>query len=192
MAVKINIKELSERVFGLDQIGRFRRPIIPEAEVEEFEAVGLLGLPVKSIITFGAVSFDDVDYDAITLLAPILIANQVNIITKTPLIGKKFTVKEQLSTDDYQISLAGFIYGRDENGLPSKNYPYDDLTTIREYFQTPVAKPVENKFLNALGVYQIVCEEFNVFMSPGNTGQFGLELRLISDEPIELQEELSE
>jgi hypothetical protein len=192
MAVRINIKELTERVFGLDQIGRFRRPIIGDIEIEEFEAIGLLGQPVQSIITFGAVSFNGQDFEPITFLAPIITCNQVHQVSRTALIGRRSSVKEHISIDDYQISIAGVIYGVDENGNPSKNLPIDDMTAVREYFQTPIAKPVDNKFLNALGIYEVVLEEFSPFIIPGNQGQLGIELRLISDEPIELQEELSE
>jgi hypothetical protein len=133
-----------------------------------------------------------VSYAPVTFLSPIITATQSHNVAKTQLIGRRFTVKEHISISDYNVSVGAVIYGINENGLPAKNIPYDELTRIREYFATPIAKPVNNKFLNALGIYELVIEEFSPFAIPNTNGQIGIELRLVSDEPIELQEELSQ
>ena len=51
-------------------------------------------------------------------------------IVETPLTGCRGTVKELISTDDYEISLTGVIESADR-----RNYPEEEVRTMKELFE---------------------------------------------------------
>jgi len=67
-------------------------------------------------------------------------------IVKTPLVERRGSVKEQYSVEDYQISIKGFLIGRDDNGLPL--FPETEITTIKNLFELNEAVRLDNALSN--------------------------------------------
>jgi hypothetical protein len=200
MNFTISIADLTRKAFGFDYLRPYRisgttlgtaevaykAGLLPdsyEKDINGAPIVGLLGRPVQMSIEFGDVEYQGRKYNGIKLLDPIMDITQETIITRTSIPGSvnKGTYKEYITNGDYSVSLQGLLVSNTDEK------PIQEIIAFNEYFNLPIALPVANSYLNALGIYYLVkvnkgFPNVNVI---SNCQPFRLDL--ISDEPIEVE-----
>lgn len=146
-----------------------------------------LGTPVVIDLLFRTVTYTDfnknrqVTADEVRLQTVLCVVSRPSIIVKTQIQGKNGTVKEYISKDDFAITINGIIAG--ENG----QYPEAEALALQRICEAPVSIPVVSRFLNGLGVYNIVIEDYSMPQTAGGISKQEFTINAISDEPLELQ-----
>lgn len=162
-------------------------PSIGEVEQTLPVAVSQLGTLLFDNITFPAGKYinDDgveVEYNEVRLDAVQFRVNQAKNIVKTAIAGRKWTVKEYISEEDYIISLDAKISER------YNVYPNDQINDIVALKNVPDNLPVISKVLNNnFNIYEVVIEDIG--FSPGSgTQQVEFSMTLSSDQDFDLKE----
>lgn len=106
---------------------------------------------------------------------------QAKRIVKTEIQGRNGTVKEYIGLDDFQVTVSGIIVN--DNGA----YPFDQVAALKRTLDAPVPIPVVNPQLNALNIFSLVAEGYDIPQEAGKYSQQPFTINFISDEPIELQ-----
>lgn len=146
-----------------------------------------LGTPVVIDLTFQSVTYTDfiqnrqVTTDEVRLETVLCTVNRPTIIVKTQIQGRNGTVKEYISKDDYQLTINGIIAG--QNG----QYPEAEALAVQRMAEAPVAIPVVSRFLNGMGIYNIVVTDYSMPQNAGGISRQDFTINAISDEPLELQ-----
>jgi hypothetical protein len=146
-----------------------------------------LGTPVIIDLSFKSVSYTDflsnkiIQTDDITLQTVLCTISRPTSIVKTQIQGKAGSVKEYISKDDYAITINGIIPG--QNG----QYPQSEVISLHEMLEAPVAIPVVSRFLNAIGIFNIVVEDYAMPQTAGGISKQEFTINAVSDEPLELQ-----
>lgn len=146
-----------------------------------------LGTPVVIDLTFNSVTYTDfvqnrqVTTEQVRLQTVLCTVTRPSIIVKTQIQGRNGTVKEYISKDDYSVTINGIIAG--ENG----QYPESAALALQRMCEAPVAIPVVSRFLNGLGIYNIVVEDYSMPQTAGGISKQEFTINSISDEPLELQ-----
>lgn len=146
-----------------------------------------LGTPVVIDLTFNSVTYTDfiqnrqVTTEQVRLQTVLCTVTRPSIVVKTQIQGRNGTVKEYISKDDYAITINGIIAG--ENG----QYPENQALALQRMCEAPVAIPVVSRFLNGLGIYNIVVEDYSMPQVAGGISKQEFTINSISDEPLELQ-----
>lgn len=146
-----------------------------------------LGTPVVIDLTFNSVTYTDfiqnrqVTTEQVRLQTVLCTVTRPSIIVKTQIQGRNGTVKEYISKDDYAVTINGIIAG--ENG----QYPESAALAVQRMCEAPVAIPVVSRFLNGLGIYNIVVEDYSMPQTAGGISKQEFTINSISDEPLELQ-----
>ncbi|MFK5855374.1 MAG: DUF6046 domain-containing protein [Bacteroidota bacterium] len=102
-------------------------------------------------------------------------------IVKTVVTGLVGTVKEEVSTNDYQITIKGIIVNEE-----SDDYPEADVAKLREICQTPGMHDVVNKLFRIFLIDNIVIESYNIYGIAGEQSQQAYQINAWSDRPVEL------
>lgn len=105
--------------------------------------------------------------------------NMSRNIVKTVVQGRDSSIKEFINNGDYTINVSGILYDR-------INYPLDKVVELDSMLKQKVALEIVHEVLNAIGVYQIVVDSFDMPKTP----QFNVQTYSItatSDTPIPLQ-----
>lgn len=136
----------------------------------------LLGGSYQDTITGETVTFPELVFDAViaTVNFP------VNIV-KQAIQGRPGTVKEYISEDDAVILIQGVITGA--NGV----YPYDEVQRLNQWRKAPVTKGVVSKFLQNLGITDLVVEDCSIPQVAGGYSYQQFTINCISDRPVELK-----
>lgn len=146
-----------------------------------------LGTPVVVDVTFKSVSYTDflakkvITTDEIRLQTVLCTVSRPTSIVKTQIQGNPGTVKEYISKDDYAITINGIITG--SNG----QYPMSDVISLQGMMEAPVAIPIVSRFLNALGIYNIVIEDYSMPQTAGGISKQEFTINAVSDDPLQLQ-----
>ena len=146
-----------------------------------------LGTPVVIDLTFEQATYTDyntnkkITTDAVKLECVLCTVSRPAIIVKTNINQRNGTVKEYIGKDDHQVSISGIIVGG--NG----QFPEDQIIALRRIADAPVPIPVTSRYLNLLGVYNIVIEDFNAPQEPGGISRLNFSINAVSDEPLQLQ-----
>lgn len=146
-----------------------------------------LGTPVVIDLTFESVTYTDfiqnrqITTEEIRLQTVLCNVERPSIIVKTQIQGRNGTVKEYISKDDFQVSINGIIAG--ENG----QYPEAAALAIQRMCEAPVPIPVVSRFLNGIGIYNIVVDSYSLPQVAGGISRQDFSITAISDEPLELQ-----
>ena len=141
-----------------------------------FADVTLRGGTYVDNITGNTVKFDELQYAAV-----ILTVSFTSRIIKTEIQGRNGTVKEYIGEDDAKVTIQGVICG--SNGV----YPAEDVARLNEWRRAPVAKSVTSKFLQNLGIDNLVVESFDVPQIAGGYSYQTFTIQCISDLPVELK-----
>jgi hypothetical protein len=90
------------------------------------------------------------------------------------------TIKEHWSQDDYDITIAGALYGENESGGYSQAFPKSDFEALKNYCISPTGLEIECEILQLLGIKFIVVEDFNFPFSKGENVQ-AYDIKAVSD-----------
>ena len=95
------------------------------------------------------------------------------------------SIKERWSTDDYEITITGALYGDKLLGKAAQTYPRREMEKLRDYLLTAEAIEVLCEPLQILGINKIVVEAMNFPFTKGENVQ-AYEIRAVSDFPYNL------
>lgn len=120
--------------------------------------------------------WDDLVYDTV-----LITVDQPKNIVKTPIQGRNGTVKEYISDGDYSVNIRLIIIG--QNGV----MPLQEISDLKKVLDAPVAISVNSRYLQNLGVDNLVVEGYNIPQIEGGYSIQPVEIRCLSDQPIELK-----
>jgi hypothetical protein len=106
---------------------------------------------------------------------------QTKLIKKTEIQGRPGTVKEFIADGDYMVNIKLLIVG--SNGV----MPLQEVEDLKKALDAPVALAVNSRYLQNLGVDNIVVENYSMPQVEGGYSYQAVEIRASSDEPIELK-----
>ena len=103
-------------------------------------------------------------------------------IVETPMVGRKGTVKELISINDYSISLAAFVCSTDGS------YPADQITQIRELFEINESGELISVLTDLIldGRRQIVLSDIGYPHTPGVEDGQAVTFECVTDQDFEL------
>lgn len=155
----------------------------------------LLGQPVIASIEFAKPdpknpdnnTYTDVnDPNGVSIKIPnvkfdtcIISVKQAKNIIKTKVHGRKGTVKEYITLDDYEISIEGTI--SNVRGVFSQ-YPIDQVQDLIKLCESPVSIQITSSYLNDLfNINYLVIEDYDISQEIGGMGQQKFIMSCISD-----------
>ena len=110
---------------------------------------------------------------------PFAITTEVSrrfVIEETPLVGRKETVKEFISSNGFRINIRGFI-------IPEGEFvPKNEIKAMHNILETGDTLEIVSPHLNNLGIHYLVVDSYKFPPYPGSFTQ-PFELRCKSDEP---------
>ena len=101
---------------------------------------------------------------------PIITLVSNKLVVKTQMTGLRGSVKEEISTDDWIITIRGIVINDNEN-----DYPYADITKLRLLCESLGSKRVVNRLLASFDINDIVIESYQWYT-----------INALSDRPVEL------
>lgn len=102
-------------------------------------------------------------------------------IIKTVIQGRNGSVKEYIGDGDYQITIRLIVIG------DRKKMPLQEIADLKRALDAPVALEVNSRYLQNLGINNIVVESYSMPQAEGAYHYQAFEIRCSSDEPIELK-----
>jgi hypothetical protein len=148
---------------------------------DDAELNSYLGTPVFSDLTLKT-NEQDVGLNIQTVLFDV---QQSKNIVKTSIQGRPGTVKEYISDGDYEITINGIIVEPFSSAYPVSQVQ-DFLRLMRHQDSLIAICP----FLQLFNVYNVVVESYNLPQQIGFQNQQVFSINAISDEPIELIEDV--
>mgnify|MGYP006316729133 CR=1 FL=1 len=118
-----------------------------------------------------------VKLDAVTTMV-----SQSKNIVKTQVQGRNSTIKEYISDNDYDITIKGVITSE-----AIRHSPDEDLENLLNLMSLPNEIVIVSNYLALFKIQYVVVESFNISQIEGYTNQVAIDIKLISDEPIELK-----
>lgn len=145
-----------------------------------------LDTEVFADVTFDSVTYTDNQNKVITTAKLNFQAILVSVslpkrIVKTEIQGRDGTVKEYIGQGDAQVSFKGVISG--SNG----HYPANEVLSLKQMIDAPVAIPVFSTFLSTFAIHSIVFENSSFEQDEGGYSYQTFYLSGISDTPQELK-----
>ncbi len=118
---------------------------------------------------------------------PVISVSSRKLIIETPLTERRGTVKELINTEDYDITIKGFIIGNDHE------FPEKEVAKLRAIYEKNIPMsikcPLTDIFLlrpDRSGSDQVVMREIKFPSVTGVKNVRPYELRMVSDEPFNL------
>ena len=160
-----------------------KRDFFPDASVKS----AMLGTNVVDQLTIKlevdtVVGASQSDSTYIKLDAVTMVVTQSKNIVKTPIQGRNGTIKEYISDGDFDITIKGVI-----TSTLSGRSPAEDIDNLVNLMSVPNEIVLVSDFLALFKIQYVVVESYNVSQIEGYTNQVGIDIKLISDEPIELK-----
>ena len=162
-----------------------------------------LGTPVYSTLEFLKVSGTSLDNSlGVGGQAPseiflridtvlITVTGSKNII-KTPIVGRRGTVKEYISMGDYQINVKGAIFPDQTKTSNANVYPRDRVDLLIQLLTLPKPLPIACDFLGQFDInFLIVDPEFTISEKVGSRNEVPFEFNAISDFPDDFELSIS-
>lgn len=146
-----------------------------------------LGTPVVINLKFASVEYTDLltgrqkFTNELTFDTVLCTVSQAKRIVRTEIQGADGTVKEYIGLDDYNVQINGIICG--DNG----RYPAAEVDALKRMLDAPVAIPVISSYLNRLGVYNVVVQDYSLPQEAGGYSKQDFSIMALSDTPLELQ-----
>lgn len=106
-------------------------------------------------------------------------AQKTKDIVKTKVTGRDGTVKELISDGDWSVTFQGFIINDKEPG----KYPEEKVKSTRDLYALKQSVRVHSKYLNNLGIFDIVIEGCDFPPLEGYADVQPFELTCVSDTP---------
>ncbi len=131
--------------------GKYIADRYDKADIKSFESYqnkkDMLGRPVFLPVELGTMQFD---------IVQMTISAQKQIV-KTAVAGRQGTIKELISTQDYKISLKGFLVNYDDN-----NYPEDKVEELKQLFDIDEAITIKSRVTDIFEITKVVIESLNL------------------------------
>lgn len=114
---------------------------------------------------FSLQNFEGYRFPAATMVS---VSMRKNIL-KTKVQGRAGTVKEMIADGDFQLRIEGVILDTDDTSYPlkptigkvqSSQYPQQQMEAMAAVLKIPASLPIQNDFLNSLGIYHIVITSY--------------------------------
>lgn len=141
---------------------------------------------IETSITFESVTYTDQASN--TIITPQLELSQILVsvtfprnIIKTQIQGRNGTVKEYIGEGDASISFRGVLTAK--NG----SSPKDQINTLKQIMDAPVAIPVSSAYLQNLDIYSVVFEDRTLEQEEGGYSYQSFTINAVSDVPQELE-----
>lgn len=115
---------------------------------------------------------------------PIISVSGAVEIVRTIMPGFAGTIKEEISEDDYRITIRGILINEDND-----DYPYEQVSEIDALKKSIGGLKVINKMLNlCFGINQIVIESIEIEGMEGVQSMQSFAISALSDRDVELVE----
>jgi len=195
-SVLFDIRELYGKVWG----GRVFPELIrrksknPEGYIfgskkkEEFSVDKSVSRPIQSELTLG------LNRDELRFMVPPIITLQGSVnVVKTVVAGLDGTIKEIASTNDYTVSIKGFLVSskrvevQDETEglryfLNPKDFPEKELRQLRTFLEAKKALEVlKSRLLSYFNIKKILVESFSFPELEGYVSAIPFEIEAVSD-----------
>lgn len=95
------------------------------------------------------------------------------------------SIIERWSTNAFEITITGAIYGKSMKGNRYEAYPREEMQKLKKYLLSGQRIYVESEPLQILGINRIVIREFNFPFTKGEEVQ-AYEIKAVSDHPYNL------
>lgn len=185
----VNIFELTRQIFGItanvytginlnQQLAKYDASKIAVIEPGASIGTSVLDTPIfetlaiKHPLTGEMIYFED---------APLMEVSCKIDIVKSKVNKRPGTVKEYITRDDYRVGIKGLLVNHTGEDLP-----HDKMRDLNELLIQGVAVEVESRLLNALGIYNLVVEDFKFNPNGNYTNVAPYTWMAVSDDPIEL------
>lgn len=153
----------SESVYKVMHTGTPDKPVISP-----------LGTPVFADLILKS---PDKQIQLINVLASVSIQKT---IVKTAVAGRKGTVKEDVTADDFAINLSGEV-----STMVPDQYPYDEVRTLIDILESDTAIDIISEFVQMFDVTRAVVEKANFAQGRGTQNVQTFSIDLVSDDPEE-------
>lgn len=167
------------------QAKKFNMP--PEYQRDAPLYKGALNTPVMSNLDISPGSYTDnsgrrIEFSGITI-DTVLFTMQLNknIITVNVQGSDNGSIKEYIGMNDYSIGIS-LIIASGQNGV----YPYDEVNQLKAIIDAPVALKINSRYLNNLGIYNIVITGATFPQEMGGYSQQTVNIDALSDAPTEI------
>ena len=160
---------------------------LPSVEQDAVLYQSLLGTPVYADVTLMGGTYTDnitgktINFPELKFDSVIMTVDFASKIVKTEIQGRNGTVKEYIGEDDAKITIQGIIVG--SNGV----YPAYEVGLLNEWRRAPVAKGITSRFLQNLGIDNVVVEDCSFPQVAGGYSYQTFTINAISDLPVELK-----
>ena len=162
--------------------------IAPSANVQDPQLyLSLLGTKVLVDLTFHGMNYTDENgqlfqFDDFVLETVLLSVTQNKNIVRTKIQGKKGSVKEYISLDDYSVQVNGIIVG--SNGA----YPKNDVQTLLTILNCNEALTVTSWYLQLFGINALVIDSgASLNQDEGQYSRQAFSIPCVSDEATNLR-----
>lgn len=154
---------------------------------DDADAVSLLGTPVFDRLTFQEGSYQTlegvtINYGKLDIDSVIITVSMAKNIVTTAIQGRKGTIKEFVSEGDYQISIEGVLWNK------QNKYPTEDVSILQAILNVPGAVEITSNFLNLFGIYSAVVSDYSFPQEKGNRNSQKFSISLMSDTLINLEQ----
>ena len=149
--------------------------------------ISTLGTPIYDDVTFRAGSYtndngDTVTYKGFSLESVQITVNQSKNIVESQVAGRNGTVKEYISMGDFEVNINAKV------SELFNVFPYDQMETFNRIKNSPETVKVTSKVLNEIfEVEDFVINDITLSTIPGSINEVDLQIRMTSDEDIDLQ-----
>lgn len=178
---EFDFKKLTAQLF--DYVGP-NFPVWWAQNKTKFELPDLMGIGEellfgKKFFTTLTLGYDGETFDLPN--EPLLSISLTKTIVETATVGKyrKGTVKEYITTDDYQIVIRGVCVNEED----FEKYPSEQVAILRKVFDiNDSLEVVGNKFFELFGIRSIVLKEINFDEMAGQQGLQKYVITAVSDQ----------
>lgn len=185
-----SIEQLARR-FNLQNV-RILKPQKQDFQIDQGSTpdpqlyLSTLGTPVLVDLTFHGDTYVDENgntfsFDDFVLVTVLITISQTKNIVKTPIQGRKGTVKEYIGLGDYQVNIAGILTGT--NGV----YPRTDVQTLKTIVCAPVALTVTSWYLQMFDINSLVIDSYDIGQDEGGYSRQPFTITTSSDEQVNLR-----
>jgi len=120
----------------------------------------------------------------ISLTIVLVQVSQAKIIERTTVRGRRGTVKEYWSLDDYEVKIMGALMSD-----KPEYFPEEDVQKMVQLLELPESLNVVSRYLQLFDIYELTIKDYNFPPIGDKTNTQLFEITAYSDEPIEFIKE---